>query len=198
MSSSSSTSASASRFTPPGEAIGPSASLPARSAVPRLLPLGHRPHRPLAMQPGAAAAVENDGLYEHHYTPCVDFDGDGSQKHHERSCPRSLVTCLVSLPKEYKLRAPWPERKENVWYGNVGHPRLSSYAKDHSWLNRTGEHLVFPPDESEFKGGARHYIDTIDEMAPDLDWGKNIRIALDIGCKSAGFGVALLEKAHEL
>ncbi|XP_044954829.1 probable methyltransferase PMT28 [Hordeum vulgare subsp. vulgare] len=85
-----------------------------------------------------------------------------------------------------------------VWYGNVGHPRLSSYAKDHSWLNRTGEHLVFPPEESEFKGGARHYIDTIDEMAPDLDWGKNIRIALDIGCKSAGFGVALLEKAHEL
>ncbi|KAE8781264.1 putative methyltransferase PMT28 [Hordeum vulgare] len=75
---------------------------------------------------------------------------------------------------------------------------LSSYAKDHSWLNRTGEHLVFPPDESEFKGGAKHYIDTIDEMAPDLDWGKNIRIALDIGCKSAGFGVALLEKAHEL
>lgn len=130
----------------------------------------------------------------HHYTPCVDFDGDGSQKHHERSCPRSPVTCLVSLPKEYKLPAPWPERKEKVWYGNVGHPRLSSYAKDHSWLNRTGEHLVFPPEESEFKGGARHYIETIDEMAPDLDWGKNIRIALDIGCKSAGFGVALLEK----
>ncbi|XBH95003.1 hypothetical protein VPH35_085645 [Triticum aestivum] len=130
----------------------------------------------------------------HHYTPCVDFDGDGSQRHHQRSCPRSPVTCLVSLPKEYKLPAPWPERKEKVWYGNVGHPRLSSYAKDHSWLNRTGEHLVFPPEESEFKGGAQHYIDTIDEMAPDLDWGKNIRIALDIGCKSAGFGVALLKK----
>jgi tRNA wybutosine-synthesizing protein 1 len=31
-------------------------------------------------------------------------------------------------------------------------------------------------------------------MVPDIDWGKNIRIALDIGCKSAGFGVALLEK----
>jgi tRNA wybutosine-synthesizing protein 1 len=50
----------------------------------------------------------------HHYTPCVDFDGDGSQRHHERSCPRSPVTCLVSLPKEYKLPAPWPERKEKV------------------------------------------------------------------------------------
>ena len=31
-------------------------------------------------------------------------------------------------------------------------------------------------------------------MAPDIDWGKNIRIILDIGCKSAGFGIALLEK----
>ncbi|CAM0876506.1 unnamed protein product [Alopecurus aequalis] len=130
----------------------------------------------------------------HHYTPCVDFDGDGSQKHHERSCPRSPVTCLVSLPKEYKLPAPWPERKEKIWYGNVGHPRLSSYVKDQSWVNRTGEHLVFPAEESEFKGGARHYIQSIDEMAPDIDWGKNIRIALDIGCKSAGFGAALLEK----
>ncbi|KAE8792185.1 hypothetical protein D1007_33343 [Hordeum vulgare] len=39
-------------------------------------------------------------------------------------------------------------------------------------------------------------LDILDGI--DLDWGKNIRIALDIGCKSAGFGVALLEKAHEL
>jgi tRNA wybutosine-synthesizing protein 1 len=31
-------------------------------------------------------------------------------------------------------------------------------------------------------------------MAPDIDWGKNIRLILDIGCKSAGFGAALLEK----
>jgi hypothetical protein len=50
----------------------------------------------------------------HHYVPCVDFDGDGSHKHHERSCPRSPVTCLVSLPKEYISPAPWPERKDKV------------------------------------------------------------------------------------
>jgi tRNA wybutosine-synthesizing protein 1 len=50
----------------------------------------------------------------YHYIPCVDFDGDGSQRHHERSCPRSPVTCLVSLPKEYKQPAPWPERKDKV------------------------------------------------------------------------------------
>lgn len=50
----------------------------------------------------------------YHYVPCVDFDGDGSQRHHERSCPRSPATCLVSLPKEYKQPAPWPERKDKV------------------------------------------------------------------------------------
>jgi hypothetical protein len=50
----------------------------------------------------------------HHYIPCVDFDGDGSQRHRERSCPRLPATCLVSMPKEYKPPAPWPERKEKV------------------------------------------------------------------------------------
>jgi len=130
----------------------------------------------------------------YHYIPCVDFDGDGRQRHHERSCQRSPVTCLVSLPKEYKQPAPWPERKDKVWYGNVGHPRLSNYVKGHNWLNHSGEYLMFPPDEWEFKGSARHYVESIDEMAPDIDWGKNIRIILDVGCKSAGFGIALLEK----
>ncbi|RCV40654.1 hypothetical protein SETIT_9G072500v2 [Setaria italica] len=130
----------------------------------------------------------------YHYIPCVDFDGDGSQRHHERSCPRSPVTCLVSLPKDYKQPAPWPERKDKVWYANVAHPRLSNYVKGHNWLNHSGEYLMFPLDEWEFKGGARHYVESIDEMAPDIDWGKNIRIVLDIKCKSAGFGIALLEK----
>ncbi|EHA8592574.1 putative methyltransferase PMT28 [Cocos nucifera] len=31
-------------------------------------------------------------------------------------------------------------------------------------------------------------------MAPDIEWGKNIRVVLDIGCTSASFGLTLLEK----
>ncbi|KAF8768938.1 hypothetical protein HU200_007078 [Digitaria exilis] len=150
---------------------------------------------PPLFNPGAHYHWKHCGAKSgYHYIPCVDFDGDGSQRHHERSCPRSPVTCLVSLPKDYKQPAPWPERKDKVWYGNVAHPRLSNYVKGHSWMNHSGEYLMFPPDEWEFKGGARHYVQSIDEMAPDIDWGKNIRIILDIGCKSAGFGIALLEK----
>lgn len=31
-------------------------------------------------------------------------------------------------------------------------------------------------------------------MVPDIEWGKNIRIVLDIGCKDSSFGASLLEK----
>jgi len=31
-------------------------------------------------------------------------------------------------------------------------------------------------------------------MVPDIEWGKNIRVVLDIGCADASFGAALLEK----
>jgi hypothetical protein len=41
---------------------------------------------------------------------------------------------------------------------------LSSYVKGHGWLNRTGDYLMFPPDEWEFKGGSRHYVEAIDEV----------------------------------
>lgn len=31
-------------------------------------------------------------------------------------------------------------------------------------------------------------------MVPDIEWGKNIRVVLDIGCQDSSFGAALLEK----
>lgn len=31
-------------------------------------------------------------------------------------------------------------------------------------------------------------------MVPDIEWGKNIRIVLDIGCKDSSFAASLLEK----
>ncbi|XP_073115791.1 probable methyltransferase PMT28 isoform X2 [Elaeis guineensis] len=99
------------------------------------------------------------GRHGHNYIPCVDMDG--GHRHHERSCPRMPLMCLVSLPQEYRPPLPWPERESK---------------------------------ESEFKSGAQHYLNSIDEMAPDIEWGKNIRVVLDIGCTSASFGLTLLEK----
>ncbi|XP_078180001.1 S-adenosyl-L-methionine-dependent methyltransferases superfamily protein [Carex rostrata] len=128
------------------------------------------------------------------YIPCWDFESDGHQRHHERSCPHTPVMCLVSLPKGYREPLPWPERESKIWYNNVDHPKLSAYVKSHSWLKISGDHLVFPKEQSEFKGGANQYLDAIEEIVPDLEWGKNIRIILDIGSVGASFSVALLEK----
>lgn len=51
-----------------------------------------------------------------------------------------------------------------VLYRNVGHPKLSAFAKTRSWLNMSGEHLLFPQGEAEFKGGAHHYVNSIEEV----------------------------------
>lgn len=31
-------------------------------------------------------------------------------------------------------------------------------------------------------------------MVPDIEWGKNVRVVLDIGCTDMSFGAALLDK----
>lgn len=46
----------------------------------------------------------------------------------------------------------------------MGHPRLSAYIKTQNWLNHLGEYLLFPRDESEFKGGAHNYVDSVEEV----------------------------------
>ncbi|CAL9189281.1 unnamed protein product [Musa hybrid cultivar] len=132
------------------------------------------------------------GKTGHNYIPCVDMEG--GHRHHERSCPRTPITCLVSLPKEYKPPEAWPERESKIWFKNLAHPKLSEAIKTQSWLNLSGDYLFIPSEESEFKGGAQHYVSSIEEMVPDIEWGKNIRVVLDIGCTGAGFGAVLLKK----
>ncbi|XP_010942964.1 probable methyltransferase PMT28 isoform X2 [Elaeis guineensis] len=132
------------------------------------------------------------GRHGHNYIPCVYMEG--GRRHHERSCPQIPLMCLVSLPQEYKPPLPWPERESKIFYKDVAHPKLSAFIKTQSWLNLSEEFLLFPREESEYKGGAQRYINSIEEMAPDIEWGKNIRVVLDIGCTSASFGATLLKK----
>ncbi|MQL83813.1 hypothetical protein Taro_016315 [Colocasia esculenta] len=134
------------------------------------------------------------------HIPCVDLEDAGSGKfqghrHHERRCPRAPPMCLVPLPSSgYRPPVSWPESRSKIFYGNVAHPKLSAYIKAHSWLKLAGDYLVFPLNESIFQGGVAQYLDFIDEMVPDIEWGKSIRIVLDIGSSDASFGSALLEK----
>lgn len=56
---------------------------------------------------------------KYNYIPCIDIEsGTGkiqSYRHHERSCPRSDVMCLVPLPRDgYGEPEHWPESKVKV------------------------------------------------------------------------------------
>lgn len=51
-----------------------------------------------------------------------------------------------------------------ILYKNVAHPKLSAFIKSRTWLNKSEEFLVFPHSQSEFEGGASHYVDSIEEV----------------------------------
>ncbi|KAI3926768.1 hypothetical protein MKW92_011020 [Papaver armeniacum] len=136
---------------------------------------------------------------KYNYIPCTDVESSTGKlqmyRHHERSCPRTPPMCLVPLPPGgYNTPVPWPDSKLKIFYGNVEHPKLASFIKTQNWLMQSGEYLTFPSNQSEWKGGVLHYLDFIEEMVPDIEWGKNIRIVLDLGCMDSSFGATLLDK----
>ncbi|CAJ2675585.1 unnamed protein product [Trifolium pratense] len=136
---------------------------------------------------------------KHNYIPCIDIEVGGGKvpgyRHTERSCPRTSFMCMVPLPLEgYESPVPWPDSKLKILYKNVAHPKLAAYIKKHHWLADSGEYLTFPQNQSVFLGGVQHYLESIEEMVPDIEWGKNIRVVLDIGCTDSSFAAALLDK----
>jgi len=52
-----------------------------------------------------------------------------------------------------------------ILYKNVAHPKLAAYIKRHSWLMESEEYLTFPQNQSEFKGGIHHYLESIEEVS---------------------------------
>ncbi|CAH2036816.1 unnamed protein product [Thlaspi arvense] len=136
---------------------------------------------------------------KHNYMPCIDNDGIigrlQSYRHRERSCPKKPVMCLVPLPHDgYDPPVSWPESKSKILYKNVAHPKLAAYIKKHNWVNESGEYLTFPQNQTAFNGKVLQYLEFIQEMVPDIEWGKNVRIVLDIGCSESSFVAALLDK----
>ncbi|OMO87573.1 putative S-adenosyl-L-methionine-dependent methyltransferase protein [Corchorus capsularis] len=136
---------------------------------------------------------------KHNYMPCIDVESGftrlQSYRHKERTCPKAPPMCLVPLPHDgYDPPVRWPESKLKILYKNVAHPKLAAFMKNHNWLIESGEYLMFPQNQSEFKGGVVHYLESIEEMVPDIEWGKNIRVVLDIGCADSSFVASLLDK----
>ncbi|PIA47536.1 hypothetical protein AQUCO_01400286v1 [Aquilegia coerulea] len=135
------------------------------------------------------------------YIPCLDnlqairkLRTTKHYEHRERHCPEEGPTCLVPLPEGYRQPIKWPQSREKIWYYNVPHTKLVEVKGHQNWVKVSGEYLIFPGGGTQFKRGAPHYIDFIEEIAPDIAWGKHIRMVLDVGCGVASFGGYLFDR----
>jgi SAM-dependent methyltransferase len=81
-----------------------------------------------------------------------------------------------------------------IWLKNVPHTGLVSNKKDQNWVKQEEDKFIFPGGGTQFKTGALHYIEFIQEMVPSIAWGKHTRVVLDVGCGVASFGGYLFDK----
>ncbi|KAL6992997.1 hypothetical protein U1Q18_011112 [Sarracenia purpurea var. burkii] len=114
------------------------------------------------------------------YIPCLDnlqairkLRSTKHYEHRERHCPEDPPTCLVPLPQGYQRSIEWPTSREKIWYHNVPHTQLAEFKGHQNWVKVSGEYLTFPGGGTQFKNGALHYIDFIQQSVPDVAWGKN-------------------------
>ncbi|BBG98085.1 Peptide-N4-(N-acetyl-beta-glucosaminyl) asparagine amidase A protein [Prunus dulcis] len=135
------------------------------------------------------------------YIPCLDnfqaikaLKSRRHMEHRERYCPQPSPRCLEPLPKGYKVPVPWPESRDMIWYDNVPHPKLVEYKKDQNWVKKSDDYLIFPGGGTQFKEGVNHYTDFIEKTLPVIEWGRHVRVVLDVGCGVASFGGYLLDR----
>ncbi|KAK8268429.1 hypothetical protein V6Z12_D11G065100, partial [Gossypium hirsutum] len=135
------------------------------------------------------------------FIPCLDnceairnLPTNIHYEHRERHCPEVPPTCLVPLPEGYKFPIEWPKSRDKIWYKNVPHSKLVEFKGGQNWLKITGDYLTFPGGGTQFRRGALHYIDFIQQAVSDIAWGKRSRVILDVGCGVASFGGYLFER----
>lgn len=54
-----------------------------------------------------------------------------------------------------------------IWYHNVPHTKLAEVKGHQNWVKFSGEYLTFPGGGTQFKHGALHYIDFIQQVNID-------------------------------
>ncbi|KAL8159128.1 hypothetical protein V2J09_000665 [Rumex salicifolius] len=139
------------------------------------------------------------------FIPCLDnldairhLRSTKHYEHRERHCPAEPPACLVSLPDGYKRPIEWPTSREKIWFNNVPHIKLAAIKGHQNWVKVSGEYLIFPGGGTQFKHGARHYIEFIESVLSaqgvQFKWGKSPRVVLDVGCGVASFGGYLFDK----
>ena len=55
-----------------------------------------------------------------------------------------------------------------VWYSNVPHTKLVQIKGHQNWVKVSGEYLTFPGGGTQFKKGARHYIEFIEQVSSHI------------------------------
>ena len=51
-----------------------------------------------------------------------------------------------------------------IWYNNIPHTKLAQVKGHQNWVKMSGEYLTFPGGGTQFKNGALHYIDFLQEV----------------------------------
>ncbi|KAF7829791.1 putative methyltransferase PMT10 [Senna tora] len=137
------------------------------------------------------------------YIPSLDnkevlqrLNSSGRGEKYERHCPEEGkgLNCLVPMPKGYKTPIPWPKSRDEVWFNNVPHTRLVEDKGGQNWISIKKDKFVFPGGGTQFIHGADKYLDQISAMVPDIAFGYNTRVALDVGCGVASFGAFLMQR----
>ncbi|KAL5128196.1 putative methyltransferase PMT10 [Glycine soja] len=135
------------------------------------------------------------------YVPCLDnvktmkkyMESLRGEKY-ERHCKGMGLKCLVPPPKGYRRPIPWPKSRDEVWFSNVPHTRLVEDKGGQNWISIKKDKFVFPGGGTQFIHGADKYLDQISEMVPEIAFGRNTRVALDVGCGVASFGAFLMQR----
>ena len=68
------------------------------------------------------------------------------------------LSCLLWLKFLFRLTL-------QIWYYNVPHTKLAEVKGHQNWVKVTGEYLTFPGGGTQFKHGALHYIDFIQDVS---------------------------------
>ncbi|CAH9065239.1 unnamed protein product, partial [Cuscuta europaea] len=137
------------------------------------------------------------------YIPCLDnveaikkLKSTEKGEKFERHCPDKdkALNCLVPAPRGYRTPISWPRSRDEVWFSNVPHARLVEDKGGQNWITIDKDKFKFPGGGTQFIHGADQYLNQIEEMVPEIAFGRHTRVALDIGCGVASFGAYLLSR----
>ncbi|CAM8968070.1 unnamed protein product [Rhodiola kirilowii] len=134
------------------------------------------------------------------YIPCLDnveaLQSSEKGERFERHCPEKDkgLNCLVPRPNGYQQSIPWPKSRDEIWYSNVPHTKLVEDKGGQNWIKVEKDKFKFPGGGTQFIHGADQYIDQISKMVPEIAFGRNTRVVLDVGCGVASFGAYLFSQ----